>query len=93
MVAGGASGIVAIARDLGADDRVVAIVQYLRVLIILLGMPLVVHAVFHPPQKVYGSEVFDPTADNGLPPVLYLARSASTCRRTGPASPWPPSPS
>ena len=72
MVAGGASGIVAIARDLGADDRVVAIVQCLRVLIILLSMPLVVPAVFHPPQKIYSSEVFDPTADNGLPTVLYL---------------------
>ena len=46
MVAGGASGIVAIARDLGADDRVVAVVQYLRVLIILLGMPLVAQVVF-----------------------------------------------
>lgn len=46
MIAGGASGVVAIARDLGADDRVVAVVQYLRVLIILLGMPLVAQVVF-----------------------------------------------
>ncbi|GLY31353.1 AbrB family transcriptional regulator [Kineosporia sp. NBRC 101731] len=48
MIAGGASGIVAISRDLGADDRVVAVVQYLRVLIILLGMPLVAQVVFSP---------------------------------------------
>jgi membrane AbrB-like protein len=47
MVAGGASGIVAIARELGADDRIVAVVQYLRVLIILLGMPLVAQLIFH----------------------------------------------
>jgi len=47
MVAGGASGIVAIARELGADDRVVAVVQYLRVLVIILGMPVVAQFVFH----------------------------------------------
>ena len=31
LVAGGASGLVAIARELGGDDRVVSVVQYLRV--------------------------------------------------------------
>jgi membrane AbrB-like protein len=48
LVAGGASGIVALARELGADDRVVTIVQYLRVLLVLLAMPLVATVVFHP---------------------------------------------
>ena len=48
MIAGGASGVVAIARDLGADDRVVTVVQYLRVLLVLVTMPLVTAAVFHP---------------------------------------------
>jgi membrane AbrB-like protein len=48
MIAGGASGVVAIARDLGADDRVVTIVQYLRVFVVLLAMPLVTAVVFHP---------------------------------------------
>ncbi len=48
MVAGGASGIVAIARSLGADDRIVAVVQYLRVLLILVGMPVVTQLVFRP---------------------------------------------
>jgi uncharacterized protein len=48
MIAGGASGVVAIARDLGADDRIVAVVQYLRVLLIILGMPLITQWVFHP---------------------------------------------
>jgi membrane AbrB-like protein len=51
MVAGGASGIVAIARELGADDRIVAVVQYLRVLVIILGMPLVAQFVFHVSQR------------------------------------------
>lgn len=48
MIAGGASGITAIARELGADDRVVAVVQYLRVLVILVGMPIVTAVVFRP---------------------------------------------
>ena len=47
MIAGGASGIVALARELGADDRVVTIVQYLRVLLVLLAMPLVTTVFFH----------------------------------------------
>jgi len=42
LVAGGASGLVAIARELGGDDRVVAVVQYLRVALITASMPVVV---------------------------------------------------
>jgi membrane AbrB-like protein len=52
MIAGGASGIVAVADDLGADDRVVTVVQYLRVLLVLLVMPIVTAAVFHPDRGV-----------------------------------------
>jgi membrane AbrB-like protein len=48
LVAGGASGVVAVAHDLGADARVVTVVQYLRVLVVLLTMPLVATVVFHP---------------------------------------------
>ena len=50
LIAGGASGIVALAHELGADDRVVTIVQYLRVLLVLLAMPLVTTLVFQPPS-------------------------------------------
>ncbi len=50
MIAGGASGITAIARELGADDRVVSVVQYVRVLLILVGMPIVATLVFDPPS-------------------------------------------
>jgi membrane AbrB-like protein len=46
MVAGGASGIVAMAGDLGADDRLVAFMQYLRVLIIAFLTPLLVPIIF-----------------------------------------------
>jgi membrane AbrB-like protein len=50
LIAGGASGVVALARDLGADDRVVTVVQYLRVLLVLVAMPVVTTLLFHPPH-------------------------------------------
>jgi membrane AbrB-like protein len=46
MVAGGASGIVTMARELGADDRLVAFMQYLRVLVVVLLTPLLVTLLF-----------------------------------------------
>ncbi|MCA0144762.1 AbrB family transcriptional regulator [Blastococcus sp. LR1] len=46
MIAGGASGIVVMARDLGADERMVAVLQYLRVLLIVLLMPVAATAVY-----------------------------------------------
>jgi membrane AbrB-like protein len=46
MVAGGASGIVAMADDLGGDDRLVAFMQYARVLVITLLTPLLVPLAF-----------------------------------------------
>ncbi|QLL05378.1 AbrB family transcriptional regulator [Mycobacterium vicinigordonae] len=47
LVAGGSSGLVSIARELGGDDRVVAAVQYLRVALITAAMPLVATVFFH----------------------------------------------
>jgi uncharacterized protein len=41
LVAGGASGLTAISEELGADQRIVAVVQYLRVLLIVVAMPAV----------------------------------------------------
>lgn len=46
MVAGGASGIVAMADDLGADDRLVAFMQYLRLGVVVLLTPLIVGLAF-----------------------------------------------
>src|SRR3954469_12995397 len=46
MVAGGASGIVAMADDLGADDRLVAFMQYLRLAVVVLLTPLIVGIAF-----------------------------------------------
>jgi membrane AbrB-like protein len=50
MVAGGASGIVGMAHDLGADDRLVAVMQYLRVLVVVLLTPLLVAVAFSHPH-------------------------------------------
>ena len=46
MVAGGAAGIVGMAGELGADDRLVAFMQYLRVLLIVLLTPVLVAIAF-----------------------------------------------
>jgi len=47
LVAGGASGLVAIARELGGDDRVVSVVQYLRVALVTASMPALVTLIYH----------------------------------------------
>lgn len=47
LTAGGASGLVAIARELGGDERTVAVVQYLRVGLITASMPVVVALIYH----------------------------------------------
>lgn len=46
MIAGGAAGIVSIASDLGADDRMVAVMQYVRVVIILAVTPVLATSLF-----------------------------------------------
>jgi membrane AbrB-like protein len=47
LVAGGASGLVAIARELGGDDRIVSVVQYLRVALVTASMPVLVTLIYH----------------------------------------------
>ncbi len=46
MIAGGAAGIISISRELGADERLVAVLQYTRVLLIVALTPLVAAVVF-----------------------------------------------
>lgn len=46
LIAGGASGIVAMAHELGGDDRLVAFMQYLRVLVVVLVTPLAAGLLF-----------------------------------------------
>jgi membrane AbrB-like protein len=69
MIAGGAAGITAMARELGADERMVAVLQYLRVLLIVSFMPVAATA-------VYGATSGDggpaPTVDAGWPAGLLF---------------------
>ena len=48
MVAGGATGMVAMAGDLGADDRLVAFMQYLRIVVIVALTPVLAALAFAP---------------------------------------------
>ena len=45
-VAGGASGIVSMAPELGADERIVAFLQYLRVLVVVVVTPILTGLAF-----------------------------------------------
>ena len=83
MIAGGASGIVGMARDLGGDDRLVAFMQYLRVLIVVLATPLLV-TVFGGGEGIGAVPDEDPLATPGdwlitaavAPVAAIAARSA-----------------
>jgi uncharacterized protein len=68
MIAGGAAGIVAIADELDADNRLVAVLQYLRVLIIVVLTPLVASALFSPGhhQSAIGQAAAGSLADAAL---------------------------
>src|SRR6202048_929083 len=68
LVAGGASGLVAIARELGGDVRVVAVVQYLRVALVTASMPVVVTLIYHADRSHHAAA----SAQNGSAP-WYLS--------------------
>src|SRR6478609_50228 len=69
LVAGGASGLVAIARELGGDDRVVSVVQYLRVALVTASMPVLVGATVGNWIRLPGAGLLGPMA---LTVVLQL---------------------
>ncbi|SNS66106.1 hypothetical protein SAMN06893096_106100 [Geodermatophilus pulveris] len=71
MVAGGASGITAMSRELGADERMVAVLQYLRVLLIVALMPVTAATVFGADPGAGGPTVDD--AGPGWPAGLLFA--------------------
>ena len=48
MVAGGSAAIVGVAEDLDADSRLVAFMQYLRLILIVLTTPVLVSLIFSP---------------------------------------------
>jgi hypothetical protein len=74
MVPGGAVGIVAMTRELGGDDRLVAFSQYLRVFVILLLTPLVVTVAFGGGP---GEAAHAPAAATGVEDLLVTAGLAA----------------
>ncbi len=72
MVAGGASGLVAIARELGADDRVVAVVQYLRVALVTASMPIAVTVIYRAERTHHAAPVDQSTSVPWYLSVLVL---------------------
>ncbi len=65
-IAGGATGIIVMARDLGADERLVAVLQYLRVVVVVLLTPVVAAVAFGGTSGTTGA-----TADGGLPGLAF----------------------
>ena len=71
MVAGGASGVTVMARELGADDRTVAVLQYLRVLVVVVLVPGTAATLFGADPGSGGTTVDD--AGPGWPAGLLFA--------------------
>lgn len=67
LVAGGASGLVALTRELGGDERMVAVIQYLRVALVTISIP-VVAALFASQGATNGSDS----------PAIHLAANEAT---------------
>ncbi|MDV6281780.1 AbrB family transcriptional regulator [Rhodococcus jostii] len=65
MIAGGATGLIAVAQDLGADGRVVVVAQYLRVALVVLSMPLIVTYGFAAPSTT--ASVLPVTSGSAVP--------------------------
>jgi uncharacterized protein len=87
-VAGGASGIVAMAEELGADERLVAFMQYLRVLVVVVATPLIALVAFSstgsgPPPGDGGA--LGTTTGWGLTAIIAFAGAALARRVTLPA--------
>ncbi len=83
MIAGGASGIVGLSGELGADDRLVAFMQYLRVLIVVLSIPILVALAFGGTGdggSVPAAPVLGDLQGWALTPVLALTGAALAVR-------------
>src|SRR5215210_7838191 len=87
MIAGGASGIIVMARELGADQRMVAVLQYLRVLLIVVLMPVVATTLYGATSGAGGA------ADGGGPGwpagLLFTAGCAVAGLLVGRLVPFP----
>lgn len=75
LTAGGASGVTGISRELGADERTVAVVQFLRLGIVTASMPIVVWTVFQVPHMESGAS--QGNTQPWLPSTLFLFACAA----------------
>jgi membrane AbrB-like protein len=73
LSAGGAAGITSMSRELGADERMVAVIQYLRVVLIVSTLPLVTTFVFQPPPAEAPNTSLPPGAGWAVDLVFTLA--------------------
>ncbi|MEU9888360.1 AbrB family transcriptional regulator [Sphaerisporangium sp. NPDC051011] len=73
MVAGGSAAVVSTARDLDADSRVVAFLQYLRVVMVAATAPILVNWLLNP-HAVMGAL---PDTDGELGPVVANAHQGA----------------
>ncbi len=69
MIAGGATGVIVIARELGADQRLVAVMQYLRVIVVMVLTPLLAATAFH--AAGHGHPGAAPASDPLLPALAF----------------------
>jgi uncharacterized protein len=75
QTAGGASGLVAISRELGGDERIVSVIQYLRVGLVTATMPVVAALAFGATASGAGG-----SPDPGTAPAwIGLAVTAVCC--------------
>jgi uncharacterized protein len=68
MVGGGATGVIAVSDDVGADARIVALMQYTRVLVVQISIPIVV--------AVIGVQHSGVERANSSSPNLFVATGA-----------------
>jgi len=76
MIAGGATGIVAISGDLGADERLVAVMQYLRVLVVVLLAPVLARLAFSAPPAGHAGPGVVHAASASLPAEILFTLAA-----------------
>ena len=83
LIAGGASGIVGMSSELGADDRLVAFMQYLRVLVVVVVTPIAI-AIFsgghHGAAEVPGTSTLGEWWEWPLTGVLGVSGALAAAR-------------
>ena len=83
LIAGGASGIVGMSSELGADDRLVAFMQYLRVLVVVVVTPIAI-AIFsgghHGAAEVPGTSTLGEWWEWPLTAVLGVSGALAAAR-------------